>query len=72
MLDLAYTEDVRAGTDMNVVVTGTGEFVEVQGTAEGSPFDRAVLDQLLDLAVVGCAELSALQSAALERPLPSA
>jgi len=65
MLDLAYTEDVRAGTDMNVVVTGTGAFVEVQGTAEGAPFDRALLDELLDLAVVGCTELTARQRAAL-------
>jgi ribonuclease PH len=54
MLDLAYTEDVRAGTDMNVVVTGRGQFIEVQGTAEGAPFDRAELDTLLDLVrVVG-------------------
>lgn len=69
LLDLAYTEDVRAQTDMNVVVTGDGSFVEVQGTAEGAPFDRALLDGLLDLAVVGCAELTALQQAALARPL---
>ena len=69
LLDLAYTEDVRAQTDMNVVVTGTGEFVEVQGTAEGAPFDRALLDQLLDLAVAGCGELTTLQGAALARPL---
>ena len=68
MLDLAYTEDVRAGTDMNVVVTGTGQFVEVQGTAEGAPFDRGLLDQLLDLAVAGCGELSELQRAVLQRP----
>ncbi len=69
LLDLAYTEDVRAQTDMNVVVTGDGSFVEVQGTAEGAPFDRVLLDRLLDLAVVGCAELTALQQAALARPL---
>jgi ribonuclease PH len=69
LLDLAYTEDVRAGTDMNVVVTGRGQFVEVQGTAEGAPFDRALLDTLLDLALAGCGELSALQVAALARPL---
>ncbi len=50
MLDLAYVEDVRAETDMNVVVTGRGLFVEVQGTAEGAPFDKAELDRLLDLA----------------------
>jgi ribonuclease PH len=64
-LDLMYEEDVRAETDMNVVVTGTGEFVEVQGTAEGAPFRRAELDALLDLAVAGCAELSRIQEKAL-------
>jgi ribonuclease PH len=64
-LDLMYTEDVRAETDMNVVVTGRGEFVEVQGTAEGAPFRRDELDALLDLAVAGCAQLSALQQQAL-------
>nr|WP_246406076.1 ribonuclease PH [Modestobacter versicolor] len=64
-LDLAYEEDVKAGTDMNVVCTGAGGFVEVQGTAEGAVFDRATLDQLLDLAVAGCAELTALQQQAL-------
>ncbi|CAB4551344.1 unannotated protein [freshwater metagenome] len=58
MLDLAYVEDVRAETDMNVVVTGRGLFVEVQGTAEGVPFDRRELDALLDLAVGGCATLA--------------
>jgi ribonuclease PH len=68
-LDLEYAEDVRADTDMNVVCTGTGEFVEVQGTAEGQPFDRALLDQLLDLAVRGCAELTHLQQVALEQQL---
>ena len=61
MLDLCYEEDVRAGTDMNVVVAGDGRFIEVQGTAEGEPFDRALLDQLLDLAVSGCKELGELQ-----------
>jgi ribonuclease PH len=64
-LDLAYTEDVAADTDMNVVCTGTGAFVEVQGTAEGEPFDRGTLDTLLDLAVAGCAQLSEIQRAAL-------
>src|SRR3954469_1018840 len=64
-LDLMYEEDVRAETDMNVVVTGTGEFVEVQGTAEGTPFRRDELDALLDLAVGGCAELARLQAEAL-------
>jgi len=65
VLDLDYPEDVSAGTDMNVVVTGDGRFVEVQGTAEGAPFDRAELDALLDLALGGCAELTRLQLAAL-------
>jgi len=64
-LDLCYEEDVIAETDMNVVCTGDGRFVEVQGTAEREPFDRKLLDQLLDLAVTGCAELTGLQQAAL-------
>jgi ribonuclease PH len=66
-LDLAYEEDVRAGSDMNVVCTGEGGFVEVQGTAEAAVFDRATLDQLLDLAVAGCAELAGIQQEALAR-----
>jgi ribonuclease PH len=64
-LDLMYEEDVRAETDMNVVMTGAGGFVEVQGTAEGSPFRRDELDAMLDLAVAGCAELSRIQVEAL-------
>ncbi|MEY4988766.1 MAG: ribonuclease [Actinomycetota bacterium] len=64
-LDLAYTEDVRAETDMNVVVTGAGKFVEVQGTAEGAPFDRDELNALLDLALAGTNQLTAIQKAAL-------
>jgi ribonuclease PH len=64
-LDLMYDEDVRAETDMNVVVTGTGEFVEVQGTAEGVPFRRDELDAMLDLAVTGCARLTKIQQEAL-------
>lgn len=64
-LDLAYTEDVRAHTDMNVVVTGSGKFVEVQGTAEGVPFDRDELNQLLDLALKGTNELTAIQKNSL-------
>jgi ribonuclease PH len=64
-LDLLYEEDVRAETDMNVVCTGDGTFVEVQGTAEGVPFRRDELDALLDLAVAGCASLTALQKDAL-------
>jgi ribonuclease PH len=65
-LDLAYEEDSAADTDMNVVVTGAGEFIEVQGTAEGAPFARATLDALLDLAVAGCAELTKRQQEALD------
>jgi ribonuclease PH len=66
-LDLAYEEDSAAQTDMNVVCTGDGSFVEVQGTAEREPFGRAMLNELLDLAVAGCAELTGLQTAALGR-----
>ena len=66
-LDLAYEEDVRAGTDMNVVCTGDGSFVEVQGTAENGVFDRGTLDTLLDLAVGGCTELTRLQTEALQQ-----
>ncbi len=65
VLDLDYVEDVDADTDMNVVMTGDGAFVEVQGTAEGAPFDRALLDGLLDLAAAGCDELTRRQAAAL-------
>jgi ribonuclease PH len=65
MLDLAYTEDVRAETDMNVVVTGRGLFVEVQGTAERAPFDRGELNSLLDLALVGTTSLAEAQRTAL-------
>jgi len=61
MLDLCYEEDVRAETDMNVVISGSGKFIEVQGTAEGEPFDRELLNSLLDLAVEGCGELAKLQ-----------
>jgi ribonuclease PH len=64
-LDLCYEEDSVAGTDMNVVCTGTGDFIEVQGTAEGQPFSRSELGALLDLGVAGCAQLSALQEQAL-------
>jgi ribonuclease PH len=69
LLDLAYTEDVRAETDMNVVATGDGDIIEVQGTAEGAPFSRKELDALLDLALAGCTQLTALQAAALAKPL---
>jgi ribonuclease PH len=57
---------VKADTDMNVVCTGDGRFVEVQGTAEAEPFDRKELNALLDLAVTGCDELAAIQRATLE------
>ncbi|TLK57581.1 ribonuclease PH [Glutamicibacter sp. V16R2B1] len=66
MLDLPYEEDVRAETDMNVVVTGSGDFVEVQGTAEGVPFKRAELDALLDLALIGTTELAQIQADTLK------
>ncbi len=65
MLDLCYTEDSAADTDMNVVMTGDGDFIELQGTAEGTPFDRKLLDGLLDLGAAGCAQLTELQHAAL-------
>ena len=65
MLDLAYVEDVRADTDMNVVATGRGLLVEVQGTAEAAPFDRSELDAMLDLALAGTARLTELQREAL-------
>jgi ribonuclease PH len=65
MLDLCYTEDSAADTDMNVVMTGDGTFIELQGTAEGTPFDRKLLDELLDLGATGCAQLTELQRAAL-------
>ena len=66
MLDLCYEYDVRAETDMNVVISGSGKFIEVQGTAEGEPFDRELLDSLLDLAVSGCAKLTELQNKSLQ------
>ena len=66
-LDLEYAEDVVAEVDMNVVMSGEGRFVEVQGTGEHGLFDRAALDQLLDLAVAGGRQLDAAQAAALAR-----
>jgi ribonuclease PH len=65
MLDLCYEEDVRAETDMNLVMTGEGAFVEVQGTAEAGAYDRAMLDRLLDLGSAGCSDLTAAQKEAL-------
>ena len=67
ILDLPYEEDVRAETDMNVVVTGSGDFLEVQGPAEGAPFKRDELDALLDLALSGTAELAVIQRETLEQ-----
>ena len=65
LLDLDYAEDSRAEVDMNVVGTDLGTYVELQGTAEGRPFDRARIDQLLDTANDGLAQLFALQGEAL-------
>ena len=67
-LDLPYEEDVRAQTDMNVVQTGDGRFIEVQGTAEHAPFDRSELGELLDLATTGNSRLATLQRQALAGP----
>jgi len=71
VLDLDYAEDSACETDMNVVMTGSGGFVEVQGTAEGAPFSAAQMDALLALAMQGIAELIAKQKAALGLPLLS-
>ncbi len=65
LLDLEYTEDAACDTDMNVVMTSAGHFVEVQGTAEGAPFNRDELNQLLGLAEQGIRDLMAHQQAAL-------
>ena len=62
MLDLCYTEDSTADVDMNVVMTGSGKFIEIQGTAEETPFSREAYDQMLDLAVGGIQELVRLQN----------
>jgi ribonuclease PH len=67
-LDLDYSEDARAEVDMNVVMTGAGRFVEVQGTAEGAPFTRSELDELLSLAAEGIGEIFELQKATLAEP----
>ncbi|HTW01441.1 MAG TPA: ribonuclease PH [Streptosporangiaceae bacterium] len=66
-LDLCYEEDVAAETDMNVVCTGDGSFVEIQGTAEREPFGRELLDEMLGLAVAGCGELTQIQRSALSK-----
>jgi ribonuclease PH len=62
LLDLEYTEDVAADVDANVVMTGDGKIIEVQGTAEGEPFDRSMLDTILDFASAGIADLVDLQN----------
>jgi ribonuclease PH len=67
-LDLDYSEDVRAEVDMNVAMTGAGRFIEVQGTAEGTPFSRSELDELLALAEKGITEIFELQQATLAEP----
>jgi ribonuclease PH len=71
MLDLAYIEDSKAEVDMNVVMTASGRFVEVQGTAEGTPYSRRELDELLSLAEHGIATLLDLQTESLAQPLPA-
>lgn len=70
LLDLEYVEDKDAEVDMNLVMTGSGQFVEVQGTGEGATFDRGQLDQLLDLGEHGIAAISAAQRAALSPQWP--
>ena len=70
VMDLDYIEDVDAEVDMNVVMTGGGEFVEVQGTAEGTPFNRKLLDEQLSLAEQGIARLTAIQREALSDVWP--
>lgn len=69
MLDLCYEEDSAAEVDMNVIMTGSGKLVEVQGTAEGDPFDRSTMDALLDLAEAGCADLTRAQARVLAEGL---
>jgi ribonuclease PH len=66
MLDLCYDEDSSASVDFNVVMTGKGEFVEVQGTAEGKPFSRQTIDELISLAEVGIRQLFQIQQVAIE------
>ena len=66
MLDLAYADDVQAEVDLNVVMTGTGEYVEVQGTGEGAPYSREALERLLTLADAGIAQLMTIQKEALD------
>jgi ribonuclease PH len=70
MLDLDYSEDSRAEVDMNVVMSSSGRFIEVQGTAEGMSFSKSELDELLSLAEHGCAQLLDLQAAVVAEPPP--
>jgi len=70
-LDLSYEEDSRAEVDMNVVATDAGTLVELQGTGEGATFPRSTLDRMLDAALVGCQQLTAIQRAALAQPYPA-
>ncbi len=70
VLDLDYIEDSQAEVDLNVVMSGSGEFIEVQGTAEGAPFSRERLDRQLDLAIAGCAALTRLQREVLGAAWP--
>ncbi len=70
VLDLDYAEDSRAGVDMNVVMTGSGRFVEVQGTAEGTAFSRTELDSLVDLAAGGIRQILEIQAEVLSQPPP--
>jgi ribonuclease PH len=72
MLDLAYEEDSRADVDMNIVKTGDGRFIEVQGTAEGAPFERQALDDLMALGDKGIQELVGLQRTIVGAFLPAA
>jgi ribonuclease PH len=67
LLDLCYEEDARAEVDFNVVMTGEGKFVEVQGTAEGEPFSREAMNRLLDLAREGISELFKIQQSVLSQ-----
>jgi ribonuclease PH len=71
-LDLSYEEDSRAEVDMNVVATNAGTLIELQGTGEGATFPRSTLDRMLDAALVGCQQLTAIQQAALAQPYPGA
>jgi ribonuclease PH len=69
-LDLAYEEDSRAEVDMNVVATDAGTLIELQGTGEGATFPRSTLDAMLDVALLGCQQVAAIQRAALAEPYP--